>query len=177
MKSNMSKSVVSPYPLGKGGVKSCQSIQELERQLQLVQKRGASQCVKFLSAFRHCILWGYLLSLNRKLFQIDRQTERCAECVNWNHHIHQFPSPGAGSEPGTAQVLRECQEYVFCHPPHHPSSLPVSSSFPKQLAQVFQKCFAGQSRGAGVPMAEAAERGGRNTSICVKIVVCKGFTP
>lgn len=116
MKSNMSKSVVSPYPLGIGGVKSCQSIQELGRQLQLVQKRGSSQCVKFLSAFRHCILLGYLLSLNRKLFQIDRQTERCAECVNWNHHIHQFPSPGAGSEPASAQVLRECQEYVFCSP-------------------------------------------------------------
>lgn len=138
MKSNMSKSVVSPYPLGIGGVKSCQSIQELERQLQLVQKRGASQCVKFLSAFRHCILWGYLLSLNRKLFQIDRQTERCAECVNWNHHIHQFPSPGAGSEPGTAQVLRECQEYVFCHPPITPHLFQCLVLFLNSLPRCFR---------------------------------------
>lgn len=98
-------------------IKSCQSIQELGRQMQLVQKRGSSQCIKFLSAFRRCILLGYLLSLNRKLFQIDRQTERCAECVNWNHHIYPFPSPGAGLEPASAQVWGECQEqWVFSFP-------------------------------------------------------------
>lgn len=66
-----------------------------------------------MSAFLHCILLGYLLSLNRKLFQIDRQTECCAECVNWNYHIQQFPSPGADLELSSTLMSRECQEQFY----------------------------------------------------------------
>lgn len=95
-----------------------------------------------MSAFRHCILFGYLLSLNRKLFQIDRQTECCAECVNWNYHIQQFPSPGAGLEHSFAPVSLEWQEQQFYlliipHSIHCLGFLFVCLFFGKQLGQVF----------------------------------------
>lgn len=89
-----------------------------------------------MSAFRHCILVGYLLSLNRELFQIDRQTECYAECVNWNYHIQQFPSPGAGLELGSALMSRVCQEqFYLLIIPHLIQYL--GFFFSKQLAQVF----------------------------------------
>lgn len=147
--------------------------------MQLLQKRGSSQRIKFLSAFRHCILLGYLLSLNRKLFQIDRQTERCAECVNWNHHIYQFPSPGAGLELSSRQVLRECQEYGFWSPsPIIPHLFQCLILFLNSLPRCFWECLTGQCRDAGVPVAETAKQDWRNRSIwCEDDCGFQGFYP
>lgn len=104
-----------------------------------------------MSAFRHCILLGYLLSLNRKLFQIDRQTECCAECVNWNYHIQQFPSPGAGLELSSVLMSRECQEqfYLLIIPHLFECLVFLANSLPR----CFQECLAGQCKTAGAYMA------------------------
>lgn len=158
-------------------IKSCQSIQELGRQMQLVQKRGSSQCIKFLSAFPRCILLGYLLSLNRKLFQIDRQTERCAECVNWNRHI--YPSPH--QVPAWSLLPHKCGESArnsgfFSFSPITPHLLQRLVLFLNSLPRCFRECLQESTGGAGAPVVEAAEQGWGSTAICVRIVPFRGFT-
>lgn len=131
-----------------------------------------------MSAFRHCILVGYLLSLNRKPFQIDRQTECYAECVNWNYHIQQFPSPGAGLELGSALMSRVCQEQFYLliipHLIQYLGFFLVNS-----LPRCFQECLAGQCKTAGAHVARRCHI--RTLKICIsisvkKIIAFRGFT-
>lgn len=130
-----------------------------------------------MSAFRHCFLLGYLLSLNRKLCQIDRQTECCAECVNWNYHIQQFPSPGAGLELGSALMSRVCREqfYLLIIPHLIQCLVFLVNSLPR----CFQECLAGQCKTTGACVARRCHVRTlkASISICVKkIIAFKGFT-
>lgn len=139
-----------------------------------------------MSAFRHCILVGYLLSLSRKLFQIDRQTECYAECVNWNYHIQQFPSPGAGLELGSALMSRVCQEQFYLLITPHFIQYQVFGFFlfvfvfflVNSLPRCFQECLAVQCKTAGAHVARCHIRTLKiSIFICVKkIIVFRGFT-
>jgi hypothetical protein len=80
------------------------------------------------------------------------------------------PPPGAGLELASfrTSVERVPGIVVFFLLPNYCTSLPVSSSFPKQLAQVFWgNALQDSTGGAGALVVEAAERGRKEqTHLC-----------